>query len=615
MKFLVANGMPSTVELDAAASLEQAVVAKCGHYRTVYETALRRLNEGTLDAGLTAQRAGTYKLPACAHFEQDATVRISADVNLGDFLERETGFRGRKTMASFLARNTQLGPLTATSVLTTGTVVHLEYRSEWVNIALKPESGLTVDQAKHRLGQLVAAGRRTTEPSAVTQDNAVGATLSEVPNERSRCGVRPASTPWPYDVGSLVKALNRAKAAADASGRRIREARVAVLDSAFPVPPAGPLTWERLATLDGPPGPRDYYGLNADTRTDPPLKIAGIKDGDHGTLVSTLALGGAEFLDTEARTLSQVRLRLYSVVELGEPDGSGVRQTKVREDDVAFAIDDATREHETYIINGSFEFPLEMLTIIPLVQREPKLLLVAAAGNKPDNVDIRPRWPASFGGGDGPIARQVLTVGASNSAKDRARFSSTGFQKVDLLAPGCGVPSFALDLSRREVNGTSFAAPLAAFTAALVRQFGITNGARLKERLLVATDVHWGLYYEVWAAGILNPAKALELFSDYVELNGSSEPLRGQLDWSSTGVWRCAGNSEEPTRGRILKVARLERPNMTTLWLVIWRTRNNDLRRCQVDLSGEFITLIKSDGDERTVVLADVKDLISAHDF
>lgn len=613
MKFLIANGAPSTVELAAGASLEQAVMAKCGHYRSVYEPALRRLNPGLLEANLTARQAGAFRLPACARFEQDATVTIAQDISVGDFLQRETGFRGRRTMAAFLARNPQLGPLTAASVLPAGTAVRLDYRSEWVSIALNPSSGLTADQAQRRLGQLVAQARQAAEPSAATLDTGVGSTFSEVLlSARTRCAPRPASAPWPYDVGRLGDALKRA--AAQAAGRS-REARVAILDSAFPAPPAGPLTWERLATLDGPPpGPRNYYGLNADTRTDPPLSIAGIQDGDHGTQVATLALGGPQFLDAEAQAHSKVKVRLYSIVELGDPNRPGARATKVREDDVAFAIKDA-KENDAYIINGSFEFPLEMQTIVPLIQSDSKLLLVAAAGNKPDDIDNRPRWPASFGGADGTIARQVLTVGASDSNQRMASFSSRNANKVDLLAPGCGVPTVAFDLSPREVNGTSFAAPLAAFTAGLVRQFGVTSGARLKERLLVATDVSLGLYHEAWAAGILNPAKALELFTDYVERDGASEPLRTKLDWTSTGEWRCLGSAEVPTQGRILKVARLDRPQGQPVWLVIWRTRGNSLRRCQADLSNEFITLAGSEGDEPTIPFATVTDLISAHDF
>jgi hypothetical protein len=616
MRFLIANGSPSQVELNGGARLEDALTVKCGHYRNVYEPELRRLNAGLVDEALTAKTTGIFRLPACAHFQQDAKIRIVSEVSVGDFLQRETGFRGPLTLAAFLARNPQLGGLTLNSALPVGAEVHLDYRSEWTAITLKPESLLTAKQAQTRLGQLVAAARNSSEPSAVTVNSAVGATLSQVdPDGRWKCSADPNSSPWPYDVAQLSAALNRAKEVTTARGGTVREARVAVLDSAFPTPPAGPFTWDRLATPDGPPGRPGHYGFNADTRSDPPLSIGGIEDADHGTLVSTIAIGGPEFLKAGDPGAAKVRLRLYSIVELGGVDRNGLRTTQVREDDVVFAINDATQKHDTYIVNASFEFPLEPATIVPLVQRESKLLLVSAAGNRPEDIDIIPRWPASFGGSDGPIARQVLTVGASDAARRLAAFSSSSAKKVDLLAPGCRVPSFARDLSPQPATGTSFAAPIATFTAALVRQFGVTDGARLKERLVIATDVRWGLYHEAWAAGILNPLKALELFSDYVEQDGVAGPLRGTLEWTSTGNWQCLGSTDLPTRGRVLKVARLDRPQTKSLWLVIWRTRANDLRRCQVDLRNEFISLIEPDGFERTLPFSAVRDLISAHDF
>jgi subtilisin family serine protease len=87
--------------------------------------------------------------------------------------------------------------------------------------------------------------------------------------------------------------------------------------------------------------------------------------------------------------------------------------------------------------------------------------IVVAAGNEGLDLDRQPYYPACY--------RGVFTVGASNSTNDRvASFSNYG-TTVAAFAPGVGIRTTAPDNAYTTVDGTSFACPLAAGIAALVR--------------------------------------------------------------------------------------------------------------------------------------------------
>src|SRR5262249_47395041 len=93
------------------------------------------------------------------------------------------------------------------------------------------------------------------------------------------------------------------------------------------------------------------------------------------------------------------------------------------------------------------------------------VLLVAAAGNDKKNMGDGPIWPAAFGGDPANASGAiVVTVGAHNAVGDITDFSRRGWQYVDLLAPGCGIPTFtgytndeeAFSVRPAAESGTSF---------------------------------------------------------------------------------------------------------------------------------------------------------------
>ena len=90
-------------------------------------------------------------------------------------------------------------------------------------------------------------------------------------------------------------------------------------------------------------------------------------------------------------------------------------------------------------------------------------VFVAAAGNEASNTDNIPHAPSDANG--------MISVGATNRRGNRARFSNTGPQTVDLFAPGVNIVSADASsiTGRIAFSGTSMAAPIVAGAAATLQ--------------------------------------------------------------------------------------------------------------------------------------------------
>lgn len=115
--------------------------------------------------------------------------------------------------------------------------------------------------------------------------------------------------------------------------------------------------------------------------------------------------------------------------------------------------------------------------IIDYAVLEKNAVVVAAAGNT--NVDGK-FHPASYD--------NVLSVGAVSSS-DNKWSSSTFNYSVDLMAPGVAIYSALKDDEYGVDNGTSYASPMVAGTAALVlSEFPELNARQVMERIRVSVD-------------------------------------------------------------------------------------------------------------------------------
>ena len=104
------------------------------------------------------------------------------------------------------------------------------------------------------------------------------------------------------------------------------------------------------------------------------------------------------------------------------------------------------------------------------------VLLVHAAGNDNQDIDVEPNFPKSnYDEGEIPL---LLTIGASTrfaKVKDgvglAASFSNYGAKSVDIFAPGFEIYSTVPDDKYEKQQGTSMAAPMVSGVAALLKSY------------------------------------------------------------------------------------------------------------------------------------------------
>ncbi|MFG1883790.1 type VII secretion-associated serine protease mycosin [Micromonospora sp. NPDC049102] len=160
-------------------------------------------------------------------------------------------------------------------------------------------------------------------------------------------------------------------------------------------------------------------------------------------------------------------------------------------------------DHDADVVNLSVvlyaDDPQVRSAVRYAVERD--VVLVAAVGNLHDSGDPRP-FPAAYEG--------VLGVGAIGADGARATFSQTG-PYVDLVAPGSEVLVAAPTQGHQRVEGTSYAAPFVAATAALLRAYRPElTAVEVMQRILATADPAPGPGRGGgYGAGVLNPYRAV----------------------------------------------------------------------------------------------------------
>ncbi|TDB74578.1 type VII secretion-associated serine protease mycosin [Micromonospora sp. KC723] len=302
-------------------------------------------------------------------------------------------------------------------------------------------------------------------------------------------------------------------------------ARVAAPACSAPLAPARPVAavpWaqqryapERLAPLAGGAGVTVAVIDSGVDRRHPQLRGQVLDGADfldpggdgsrdcagHGTgVASIIAAGPAEGvaftgLAPHARVLP-VRVSEQQVVQ-GRESGRTVGAA-----DFARAIRWAV-DHDADVLNLSVvlyvDDPAVREAVAYAVRRD--VVVVAAAGNLHGSGDPRP-FPAAYEG--------VLGVGAIGPDGSRADFSQTG-PYVDLVAPGGDVLMAAPGQGHRRAEGTSYAAPFVAATAALVRQYRPElTAAQVAQRIVDTADpAPGGGRGDGYGSGVLNPYRAV----------------------------------------------------------------------------------------------------------
>ena len=141
---------------------------------------------------------------------------------------------------------------------------------------------------------------------------------------------------------------------------------------------------------------------------------------------------------------------------------------------IRYAVDNGAR-----IINCSFGkkySPLKYYVNEAIKYAEEKgVLIVKAAGNSSENIDIDVHYPTDKKENKKtPYSNNVITVGASSNKADLllpAEFSNYGKRNVDIFAPGVAINSTVPNNGYSIKSGTSMASPVVAGCAALILSY------------------------------------------------------------------------------------------------------------------------------------------------
>jgi hypothetical protein len=132
-------------------------------------------------------------------------------------------------------------------------------------------------------------------------------------------------------------------------------------------------------------------------------------------------------------------------------------------------------------------------------------LVVCAAGNNGQNIDISPFYPASF------TSQNIITVAATDRNDNLASFSNYGMSSVDVAAPGVAIYSTFPGNRYAWSSGTSMATPYVSGLAAMIKAVrpDLSN-TEVKQVIMNSVDRRASLSGSVASGGRINAQKALQ---------------------------------------------------------------------------------------------------------
>lgn len=523
VQYLAGVSKPKELTIPAGVKPETFMRAFCGGgLSNTYQEEFYKLNGANFERA-PVNRPRNVLVPGCVQWARDAKVPLRPNDTIDTVIQREIGteseavlkpcgvnekdLRCNKTIRQIVRiLNPDLNlddPKGAKQVV-------LPVISKFTTIQLNEDapSPETVVNELERLTTTPAAASPNVQAQAVApgvEDIELIKPLNFEAGfvDKSDCSAADPNSAWPFNERATLAALARNRLALEAAGASVKTARIAVLDTGVELPSAEiPVQLLERNVLEIPNNnidddrnsfTDDVFGIDA-RGLGKIAPAANYEAAEHGWYVADLATGGAKTRQQSAVLGQHLRLKVVNLVLADQ------NRFEIREGAILRGLQYASGYAD--IVNLSVGSPNSMENVVTAARGYPKLLLVIAAGNRGIDLNIKPLYPAFFGGQLGRLQDQAITVAAHGPDGHRANFSNFSPEYVDIAAPGCAI----VQTSRHGVSvknfGTSVAAPFVSFTAALIKSLGIENPNEIKNRLIASSKYVPKLDGLVVAAGI-----------------------------------------------------------------------------------------------------------------
>jgi hypothetical protein len=556
------------------------------------------------------------RIPACAKWVQErgAEAEVRNGERLDDVLLRRIGRTGSVPFLCATTANSprcnkllrdlvqQANPGVDLNALKAGQKIRLPFATYLTTFQVK--KNLT---AKEVIAEISKRGREDILHSALIQNFMAPPVrlLAPVANEDladAAClTASKIASNWPYDSKLVGQVIARTRQRAEAVGNPPSSTTLTIVDTG--VDASFPENFLRRNTkVDSSLA----FGIGTfrpdQFRPDPRHEPSEMRL--HGTNVAAIATGGSGLRSVVPDLNRLLRINIVNVIE---PSGEGPDKVTfdIKTDGVTRGAEYATANAQ--IANISIGSETTLLGVQNALLAQKNFLLVTAAGNDSnvlgDNLAL---YPANFGGSNGIVGTQVITVAAHDGNHTRATFSNISADYVDLMAPGCDVPTSE---GGPGVHGTSFAAPIVSMTAALLRAFGLATPIEIKQRLRVSADYDESLRGLVLWSGRLNIAKALSLYDDVLE-----QPA-GTLTF---GRWQLVESdvcSDKPIDAvKLRKVTRLAGSGSTKV-VIHYVNSENEIKTHDCEPAGTGFVFTALDGKRIEVQWAEFSDLVQRQEL
>lgn len=266
----------------------------------------------------------------------------------------------------------------------------------------------------------------------------------------------------------------------------------------------------------------------------------------HGSGVNSVVQGG-HILARLNPLFSFVDIAPYRIIEYkcdpprqrGRTPDCNFRANPER---LTFALGEVRdKRHDVSVVNISASFKRDIQGFSAF-KRSP-FLIVTAAGNSSLEINANNEAHPAMSGGD--EVSNIITVAGIDGDRNLMTTSGRSTKYVDIAAWGCNVPVLEYDANMsdfvvQERTGTSYAAPQVSFAAALVSQEVKANRSKslpvdIKKRLLFSADLEPSLWPYVKHGRVLNTAKALSVYSDWIDLEDGTSRL-GRIMMEGEGL-------------------------------------------------------------------------------